>query len=616
MSKSKVIYEEENRAVLSNLVPDNWAILHVPRASRGGGVGFMYKKQFSPKLELLNTTKKFTSFEHQLVVMTSISFTFRFIVIYRPPPSTNNKIKKSAFIDELGDLLELTSTMHGKLVLLGDFNVHVDSGSDSEATDLQSLFDCFGLVHHVHGATHIEGHTLDLVVSRASDDIVHSCEVGSFISDHNAIHIALKATKPHPSRKQITFRNLRSIDTKQLSHDIESSKLVNSHTEGMDVDEIVSLYNNVLQELLDKHAPVQTRTIAERLVQPWMNNNITKAKRDRHKAEILYRKDNSVEHRREYKMCCEVVNDWIQKSKETYFIQKIEECDNDQKKLFKIVDKLLGRGKSSSLPDHKSIEALVQIFNEFFITKIPNIRLELSKMGSSVQGLHCPPLDSLLKPSSSKLCSFKLTTAEEITAIIKKASKASCSLDPIPTSLLRDILSSIATTIADLVNSSLTSGKFPSELKSAIVKPLLKKPSADLDILKNYRPVSNLSFISKIIEKVVAARLLDHMMDYGLMDQYQSAYRKGHSTETALVRVHNDILRAVDKGLGVCLILLDLSAAFDTVDHTILLTFLKEHIGLDGQALDILKSYLTGRTQCVSVDGVLSELSELAYGVP
>ena len=100
------------------------------------------------------------------------------------------------------------------------------------------------------------------------------------------------------------------------------------------------------------------------------------------------------------------------------------------------------------------------------------------------------------------------------------------------------------------------------------------------------------------------------------MDQYQSAYRKGHSTETALVRVHNDILRAVDKGLGVCLILLDLSAAFDTVDHTILLTFLKEHIGLDGQALDLLKSYLTGRTQCVSVDGVLSELSELAYGVP
>ena len=96
----------------------------------------------------------------------------------------------------------------------------------------------------------------------------------------------------------------------------------------------------------------------------------------------------------------------------------------------------------------------------------------------------------------------------------------------------------------------------------------------------------------------------------------QSAYRKGHSTETALLRVHNDVVSAVDKGYGVCLIMLDLSAAFDTVDHTILLTFLEEYVGLDGPALDIFKSYLSDRTQCVSINGVLSELSELMYGVP
>ena len=83
-----------------------------------------------------------------------------------------------------------------------------------------------------------------------------------------------------------------------------------------------------------------------------------------------------------------------------------------------------------------------------------------------------------------------------------------------------------------------------------------------------------------------------------------------------MVRVHNDIVSAVDKGFGVCLILLNLSTTFDTVDHNILLTFLKDHIGLRGQALDLLRSYLTGRTQCVSIKGVLSELRELAFGVP
>ena len=126
----------------------------------------------------------------------------------------------------------------------------------------------------------------------------------------------------------------------------------------------------------------------------------------------------------------------------------------------------------------------------------------------------------------------------------------------------------MAPVIADLVNAALSSGKFPTDLKSAIVKPLLKKPGLDQEILKNFRPVSNLSFVSKVIEKVIAAHLLDHMQENGLMDPYQSAYRKGHSTETALMQVHNDIVSAVDKkGSGVCLILLDLSAAFDTVDH-------------------------------------------------
>ncbi len=155
-----------------------------------------------------------------------------------------------------------------------------------------------------------------------------------------------------------------------------------------------------------------------------------------------------------------------------------------------------------------------------------------------------------------------------------------------------------------------------SELKSAIIHPLIKKPSLDPEILKNFRPVSNLSFISKVIEKVVAARLQDHMNANNLLDPMQSAYRAGYSTETALLRVHNDIVSSVDNGKGVFLVLLDLSAAFDTVDHEILLKFLEDYIGLDGSVLKLFDSYLSGRTQCVSISGVLSEFSDLLYGVP
>ena len=159
-------------------------------------------------------------------------------------------------------------------------------------------------------------------------------------------------------------------------------------------------------------------------------------------------------------------------------------------------------------------------------------------------------------------------------------------------------------------------GHFPTQLKSAIAKPLLKKSTLEPDIFKNFQPVSNLSFVSKVIEKVIVAQLLQHMKENNLLDKMQSAYKSGHSTETALLCVHNDIMMAVDKEKHVFLVLLDLSAAFDTVDHEILLLFLKEHVGLSGSVLRMFESYLQGRSQCISINNILSTLSHLVFGVP
>jgi hypothetical protein len=157
---------------------------------------------------------------------------------------------------------------------------------------------------------------------------------------------------------------------------------------------------------------------------------------------------------------------------------------------------------------------------------------------------------------------------------------------------------------------------FPSAFKHALVKPLLKKSSLDPNVQKNYRPISNLAFVSKIIEKVVAARLLDHVKENDLNETFQSAYKKGHSTETALLRVHNDIIRSIDNGNGIFLILIDLSAAFDTISHETLLALLSELIGVDGTAHDWFQSYLSGRTQSVVIDGIVSVLLFILFGVP
>ncbi len=167
-----------------------------------------------------------------------------------------------------------------------------------------------------------------------------------------------------------------------------------------------------------------------------------------------------------------------------------------------------------------------------------------------------------------------------------------------------------------MIQDSLKSGVFPTQFKLANVIPLLKKPSLDQNELKNYRPVSNLSFVSKLIEKVVAEQLNTHLVENCLLEEFQSAYRKGHSTETALLRVQSDILCAIDQGKAAYLILLDLSAAFDTIDHQMLLTYMESYLGVTGTALNWFTSYLYDRKQCVVIDGVVSQLSTLKYGVP
>ena len=184
-----------------------------------------------------------------------------------------------------------------------------------------------------------------------------------------------------------------------------------------------------------------------------------------------------------------------------------------------------------------------------------------------------------------------------------------------PTPLDVHFMDSPLPVITKIINLTLSTDYFADEWKCAIVNPLLKKPGLDL-ILKNYRPVSNLQYVSKLTEKAVYDQVHRHMETNNIYPLLQSAYRKQHSTETVLLKVMNDILLKMNSQHVTLLVMLDLSAAFDTVNHKILLERLQHDIGISGVPLQWFKSYLSNRSQRVTVQGTLSRLFDLDCGVP
>uniref|UniRef100_A0A803KB33 Reverse transcriptase domain-containing protein n=1 Tax=Xenopus tropicalis TaxID=8364 RepID=A0A803KB33_XENTR len=249
-----------------------------------------------------------------------------------------------------------------------------------------------------------------------------------------------------------------------------------------------------------------------------------------------------------------------------------------------------------------------QDFADFFMNKVESIRNQIPPSTNMNQLL-------LPQPPSACLNSFGPVTVSEVSHLLLSAPLTTCSLDSMPSSLLKHCIPELTPALTHIFNSSLTSGRFPSSFKQACVKPILKKALLDQSCLSNYRPVSLLLLASKILERIVFSRITNFLNAHNLLDPLQSGFRPAHSTETALCRVTNDLQVAKAKGHFSILIVLDLLAAFDTVDHSLLMQILHS-IGLRSQAASWISSYLSNRSFTVSYANKTSSPVPLNVGVP
>ena len=297
-------------------------------------------------------------------------------------------------------------------------------------------------------------------------------------------------------------------------------------------------------------------------------------------------------------------HDLYKRKQNLYREARIEDSRENPKKLWRTLSEVLGNDQNNSIP---SKDLTANNFLKAFTEKIENVR-------QSTSSASYPCFDT--NSCSSKLLEFKSVDVDFILQLITALPNKSCSLDPVPTWIIKQYSDVLAPFIAFLVNSSLQQGLFSSTQKNAIITPILKKSNLDPHIASNYRPISSLSYLSKLLERCVNEQINKYLSMNNLLPAVQSAYRKQNSTETAVLKVLAEIYSAADAGQITLLGILDLSSAFDTVDHQILFDRLQHSYGFEGAVLGWFRSYLTGRSQYIRYNGVQSESAPVLYGVP
>ena len=246
--------------VISDLTPTGYSFHHVPRPTRGGGVGVLLRNTFNIS-KTTNSSHQFQSFEFMdMQIRTSTTRNICIVIFYCPPPLSNRNYFTNLSLAEFGSLLEQYVSDPASLLIAGDFNFHVDNSADKTSQDFQALIHWFNLKQHVLSPTHRAGHTLDLLITIADDDLVTSLSTyDADFSDHFVVNCNLTIEKPLFTKKDIYFRACKTINMDLFLNDLQESCLLRNPPD--DLNELVALYDSDLAEILNKHAPMKKRSV-------------------------------------------------------------------------------------------------------------------------------------------------------------------------------------------------------------------------------------------------------------------------------------------------------------------------------------------------------------------
>jgi len=588
---------------------DTYTSYHVLRDNRtGGGVSVFVDNRWSCTL-VDNYSYCCDDIE---VCTVTIKFHRDFIVyivgIYRPPHGNMGNFHRILFDEILSGI-----DSHNPVFVCGDFNVDI-MHPNLLALDLEHEFSSLTYIPVIRGITRPSaggGTCIDHLWTNQVIPVVS----GIFrepITDHFPIFALVSMPTSLNDNVIKQFRDHSAASLADLRREVILMFEYLGDIFDSDVDSSVQCVVDIFYDLYNKHCPLRKKSVSQkRLSKPWMNNELLLNVNRKHSLFRSYKRgETDFEAYRTFK---NILKRRINHAKNCYYQYKF--MSNDYKTMWNTINSL-NNGQTKKKCSGPPLDAFdgVAIHNDMDLSM--HFNDYFSTIGSNLSGSIAGNRDDALNyMDDGGLASFfvRPSSAEEVSRIISSFPSRSCSPGSVPSFIYKYLRHEISPLISDLFNLSIDEGSFPACLKVARVTPVFK--SGDKSLVSNYRPISVISTLSKIFEKLMFNRLIEFLDKNNILKSNQFGFRKHHCTSDAVLEFLNDAYKSLDEKSQFLTVCLDLSKAFDTVDHWVLLRKLA-HVGVRGLPLQWFGSYLRDRKQYVRIRSIDSELRSLSAGVP
>lgn len=615
-----------NETWLKNSIPDNNVSLpgfHLVRAdrdsnntkkSRGGGAA-LYVKQNIQFTHLHNISSALQHLCESVWISVNSNSPEKSLIIgsiYLPPDSD-----KLLFLEKMTSILSSRKFTNKKLLLVGDFNVNWNCQSLIK-DEFVSFAHTFNLVQPVTGTTYIshQGNESLLDLNFVSQSLsVNRCKIltcDKTLSDHYATHLTLQFPSQTHERKIITTRSYKNIDLDRLYLDVSSHQLDNmSLNPNFSVNQKALCIEECIITSLDKQSPVkQIRVRKPQAV--WLTDKLKKLIRLKNKC---YKKtyhnsspctQDQVKHYHRFK---NFVTNEIRRTKRNFFVTQLT---TDSRSFYKCLRNLRGKNSCQEPVKELHIDGRTLLEPHCIVDAINDYFLNISSHPQTKPAAHTKSDTRTSMPRFQ----FSPVSSDHIISVLSslKPTKRG-GRSEIPTYIYQYLSGALALPLANIFNQSLIKTEFPECYKIALVTPIYKK--GDRTDPSNYRPISSLPILSKVFEKILHQQLIDHLENQNLLNSRQFGFRKNHSSEQLILSLLHSWRIMLDKSSPcyIAALSMDIRKAFDSVDHSILLTKLPT-FNLSPSCISLLESYLKDRCQVMKIGNTFSSPGMVRSGVP